>query len=75
MSNVAHRLEAEGLVVDQRIAIGKPLAEVIRGVAEMPVDLVVLSSHKVDFERGASSWGTLSYQLSVLCPCPVLLVK
>ena len=75
MASVAAPLEAAGIEVLQRIAFGKPLAEVVRESVDEPIDLVVVSSHKVEAARGASGWGTLSYQLSVLCPCPVLLVK
>lgn len=75
LSAIATRLEQAGVVVDRCVVIGKPLAELAREAVERSADLVVLSSHKVDLEQGASSWSTLSYRLSVLCPCPVLLVK
>ena len=38
-------------------------------------DLIVMSSHRVDLEAAVQSIGTLSYQVSILCDCPVLLVK
>ena len=38
-------------------------------------DLVVMSSHKPDLSKPLQTWATLSCQVSVLCPCPVLLVK
>jgi nucleotide-binding universal stress UspA family protein len=38
-------------------------------------DVMVLSSHRVDPERPAADWMTISYRLSILAQCPVLLVK
>ena len=42
---------------------------------EQKVDLIVLGSHKIDIREVRGNWGTLSYQLSVVCPCQALLVK
>jgi hypothetical protein len=39
------------------------------------VDLIVMRFHKVDPAARDSSLGTLSYQVSILCDCLVLLVK
>jgi nucleotide-binding universal stress UspA family protein len=66
---------AAGSRVDRKILYGKRLIEIVRDACERKVDLIVMSSHKVDPAAGASSFGTLSYQVSILCDCPVLLVK
>lgn len=71
----AQRFVATGIHVDRKILYGKPLAEIVRDARERKVDLIVMSSHKVDPAAAASSLGTLSYQVSILCDCPVLLVK
>jgi len=47
----------------------------VREAVDRKVDLVVVSSHKVDPAATVQSLGTLSYQVSILCECPVLLVK
>lgn len=39
------------------------------------VDLIVLSSHRVDPDRPGSDWMTISYKVAILARCPVLLVK
>jgi len=39
------------------------------------VDLIVLTSHKIDLAHPAEGWGTTSYKVGILCQCPVLLVK
>ena len=43
--------------------------------AENDVDLIVMSSHKVDLNEAPKGWGSLSHKVSILCPCAVLLVK
>lgn len=38
------------------------------------VDLLVMGSHKVK-PRPGQGWGTTSYEVGILCQCPILLVK
>lgn len=47
---------------------------IISYAIENQVDLIVMSSHPIDLERRAG-WGTISYQVSALCQCPIMLVK
>jgi nucleotide-binding universal stress UspA family protein len=39
------------------------------------VDVIVLSSHRVDPDRPGADWMTISYKVAILARCPVLLVK
>lgn len=39
------------------------------------IDVIVMSSHKVDRERPVGDWITISYKVAILARCPVLLVK
>jgi universal stress protein A len=43
--------------------------------ADNDVDLIVMSSHPFDPDHPGEGWGTISYQVSALCRCSVLLVK
>ena len=38
------------------------------------VDLIVMSSHPIDPKR-SEGWGTISYQVSAVCHCSIMLVK
>jgi len=69
------RFEGSGLEVARTVVYGKPAAEIVRFAMDNQVDLIVLASHKVDLSRPGHGWGTLSYRIGVLAPCPVLLVK
>jgi nucleotide-binding universal stress UspA family protein len=39
------------------------------------IDVVVLSSHRVDPDQPGHEWLTISYRVAILARCPVLLVK
>ncbi len=43
--------------------------------AENDVDLIVMSSHPVSPEKRGHGWTTISYQVSAICQCSILLVK
>ena len=58
-----------------KIRIGKRVAEIINYSADHSSDLIVMSSHRLADRNPAASVVTLSYQVSLLCECPVLLVK
>ena len=75
LERLSQRFGAAGVAVDSKIRIGHRLNEIVTDSVERKVDLIVMSSHKLDLTKPHPTWATLSYQVSVLCPCPVLLVK
>lgn len=56
------------------IVVGNRLDEII-AATEPDVDLVVVSSHPVDFSSPETGAGTMSYRIALASPCPVLLLK
>lgn len=72
---LASRFEGSGLDVAGTVVYGKPAEETVRFAMDNQVDLIALASHKVDLSRPGQGWGTLSYKIGVLAPCPVLLGK
>ena len=72
---LTQRFSGSGLDVEHKVWVGKRVREIICFVEQHDVDLVVLSSHPIDPEQPGASLATLSYQVSLLCPCPVLMVK
>ena len=75
LETLSQRFDEAGLIVERKVRIGKRLKEIVIDSVERNVDLIVMSSHKPDLTNPLETWNTLSYQVSVLCPCPVLLVK
>lgn len=61
--------------VERHVIYGSPAVEITKFAEQNEVDLIVLASHTVAAGQPGRGWGTLSYKISVLAPCPVLLVK
>ncbi len=71
----AQRFSDAGISVGWKVRHGKRLLEILGAARDHKADLVVMSSHKVDLAAGVRGLATLSYQVSIVCDCPVLLVK
>ncbi len=69
--DLAHQeIEAE-----TSIAFGQRTEEIVRCAEETAVDLIVMSSRKLDLGAPMQPWPTISHKVAVLSPCPVLLVR
>lgn len=75
LARAAKRLAAAGVPVRTLVLVGDPPREIVRVAARRRVDLIVMGSHRADPARPGSGWGTTSYKVGLLCPCPILLVK
>ncbi len=75
LEGMSQRFSEAGLDVEFKVWVGNRVQEIVRCITEREVDLVVLSSHPIDAERPAQSLATVSYAVSIVCPCPVLMVK
>jgi nucleotide-binding universal stress UspA family protein len=64
-----------GIKARSEILYGKRAETIIRHAEDREIDLVVLSSHKVDRDHPALGLGTISYRIAIVARCPVLLVK
>lgn len=67
-------LEA-GISVQGKTRIGKRAMEIVSYSDEHNSDLIVMSSHPLDISRPSSGIVSLSYQVSLMCSCPILLLK
>jgi nucleotide-binding universal stress UspA family protein len=75
MEALTQRFDAAGIQVEAKVHVGHPLQDILEFADSHLVDLIIMSSHPVDQQNLLSSWGTLSYKISVACQCPILLVK
>lgn len=57
------------------ILFGNRGPEIVRFAAEQGIDLIVLTAPHVDLKNLSTGWASLSWKISILAPCPVLLVK
>lgn len=71
----AERFHDAKIPVAEKVVLGKRGEGIVAYAMRKEVDLVVLSSHKISLNQPPEGWATLSYQVSILCQCPVMLVK
>jgi len=62
-------------VIRSEIAYGKRAAEIVKYASRNDVDLIVLSSHRIEKIDPAEGWATISYRVAILASCPVMMVK
>ena len=75
LDELARRFAADELTLDGEIIYGRRGPQIVQYSLDHEIDLVVLKSPKIDLAQPDAEVSRLSYQLSVLCQCPVLLVK
>jgi nucleotide-binding universal stress UspA family protein len=69
------RLANEGVKVRTKLLYGHRVQKIVAEAARHDIDLIILSSHKVDLRAPGRGWSTVSYKVALLSPCPVMLVK
>jgi universal stress protein A len=75
METIAEEYSDKKLTIEKRIVLGKRVKEIVRFACENEADLIILSSHKIEKLDPAEGWATISYRVSILSPCPVMMVK
>ena len=75
LNDIINRLDITEAEVEPQVVYGNRTQEIVRYAEENNVDLIIMKSHKVDLEEPVKGWGTISYKVSILARCPVLLVK
>ena len=68
-------LEDEGLDWAAYVFYGPRTRSIVDESKKLGADLIVIQSHRFDATHGKEGLGTLSYQIGMLSPCSVLLVK
>ena len=75
LERMSQRFLEVDLKCEVKVRVGDRLQEIIEFAKHHRVDMIVMSSHRIDPEHLAETWGTLSYKVSVLSECSVMLVK
>ncbi len=68
-------LRERGFRVESEVIYGPRAKTILSETTRMGADLLVIQSHRIDGERRGEGLGTLSHQVGLLAPCPVLLVR
>src|SRR5215510_11496849 len=72
MDELSETVSKQGIPLEQVVVLGRRHDEIIRYAIETNVDLIVMNSHRVDPDRRAATFGSISYRVAVLSPCAVL---
>lgn len=75
MERISQRFTDAEVPCEVKVRVGDRLQEIIDFSSQHAVDLIIMSSHRIDPGNLAETWATLSYKVSVICDCPILLVK
>jgi nucleotide-binding universal stress UspA family protein len=75
VGQMGEALKQQNVSFQAEILYGHRGPEIVKYANENGIDLIVLTSPRFDPNNMGVSWGSLSYKISVLASCPVLLVK
>jgi len=75
LQEFSQRFVANKLRVDQAIVYGERTREIVSFTIQNRIDLIVMASHRIDPDRPGHDWSSISYAVTMLSPCPVLLLK
>ena len=75
MDRLIVEFNRDGLSIGKAVIYGKRVREILKFADENAVDLIIMSSHRLEPEDATQGWGTISFKVGVLSHCPVMLVK
>jgi nucleotide-binding universal stress UspA family protein len=75
MDELSQSLSGLAIPPEKVVLVGKRHTEIVRYAIENNVDLILMSSHRVDADQPVANFGSISYRVAVLSPCAVLLIK
>jgi len=61
--------------IEKEIIFGNRVGEIVDFAGKHDIDLIILSSHKLNKVDAVEGWATISYKVGILAPCPVMMVK
>ena len=64
-----------GIEVEQDVVYGRRAVCIVDYASGKKADLLILGSHRITPDNPPKNLVTLSYQVSIMCQCPVLLIK
>ncbi len=75
LAPVLQRFRDVGLTAEPEIIVGQKARAIVQYTATASVDLVVMASERVDLEQPVAGLGRPDRQVSLLCQCPVMLIR
>ncbi len=75
MDQAIARFENGSTFIQKEVSFGRRVRDIVNFAHVRNVDLIVLTSHRIDMADSSQGWGTISYKVGILSHCPVMLVK
>lgn len=75
LAELVNKYGTDKIDIHTEIIYGKRVSEIVKYASKKGIDLIILSSHKLDDMESMSGWATISYRVGILAPCPVMMVK
>ena len=75
IEKMANRYTGKDLLINKEVILGKRVPEIIHFTNDNEIDLIILSSHKIEDFSSGDGWATISYKVGILASCPVMMVK
>jgi nucleotide-binding universal stress UspA family protein len=75
LDRLAEPLSQAGAKVVQHIEYGRRVPEIVGYAQENAIDLIILSSRRLNLEEPPEGLASISHQVAILAQTPVLLVK
>ena len=72
---MAEQVAQSGVEVEQDVVYGRRAVCIVDYANDKNADLLILGSHRIRTDNPPKNLMTLSYQVSIMCQCPVLLIK
>ncbi len=75
MAELVNEYGTDKIDIHTEIIYGKRVPEIVKYASVKDIDLIILSSHKLENMESMDGWATISYRVGILAPCPVMMVK
>ena len=75
MAELLNEYGTDKIDIRTEIIYGKRVSEIVKYASKKEIDLIILSSHKLEDMESMGGWATISYRVGILAPCPVMMVK
>jgi universal stress protein A len=75
MEEIIKQYNSGKAAIDIEIILGNRVKEIVDFASKHTIDLIILTSHKLNKVDAVEGWATISYKIGILAPCPVMMVK
>lgn len=75
LQSLIRQFQQVGLIAQPEVVVGQKARTIVQYTVTESVDLVVMPSQRVDLQHPEKGLNSLSHHVSLLCQCPVMLIK